>query len=153
MRKFFATRHWPLLVAFVALLATGCVFTVTYPAAMQTTSQDFSIDAMNRIVITVKFSEDIDMSSLVPQTNVVLVTEQDANAPITITAGSSADEIVITSVDPVGALLIFDADGFFTLRIESTALNIVRSASGGFLDGNGDGNAGGAYETTFVLLG
>lgn len=146
--------HYKIVAVFaIAMLATGCVFTVTFPAAMQTTSQDFSIDAGNHLVISVKFSEDVDMSTLVPQTNVILVTEKIANAPITIAAGNSADEIIITSVDVVGDLLIFDADGFFSLQIGSVGGDTIRSTSGAVLDGDADGLPGGDYTTQFVLLG
>ncbi len=130
----------------------GCPFVVVYPAAMQTTSQDFELDN-GRIRITVVFSKAVDMSSLIAGTNVILDAEKDHNANLTITAGSDSRTIVITTVDTTGDLLTFDPDGFFTLMLLGSGDNPIRSTDGDILDGDGDGTAGGDYETTFVLIG
>lgn len=138
----------------VLLLIGGCpyTFTVLYPTAMQTTSQDFQLDN-GKIVIRVTFSKPVDMSSLIAGTNVILVTETDPNANITITAGTTAADILITTVDDASDLLNFDPDGFFTLRLLGSGANPIKSSTGEVLDGDGDGTAGGNYETTFVLIG
>lgn len=130
----------------------GCPFQVVFPTALQTTSQDFTISG-GKLQINVAFSSAVDMSSLVAGTNVILATEKDANASITIAAGTTAADIVITSVDDTGDLLNFDPDGFFTLRLLGSGTTPIKSTGGDTLDGDGDGTAGGDYETTFVLIG
>ncbi|MFQ5806043.1 MAG: hypothetical protein ACE5I3_06305 [Phycisphaerae bacterium] len=130
----------------------GCPFRVIFPTAMQTTSQDYEIDN-SKIKITVVFNKAVDMSSLVAGTNVILVTEKDANADINITAGTTPADVVITSVDDYGDLLTFDPDGFFTLRLRGSGANPIESSDGDILDGDGDGAAGGDYQTSFALIG
>jgi len=142
----------------VAALAIGCplaltTFRVVYPV----TSQDFQIDASNRLVMTVRFSEDVDLTSLVAGTNVILDTENVTNASITIAAGTNAREIIVTSVDAydnTGApLLTFDPDGFFTLRLLGDGASPVLDTTGVALDGDKDGNPGGDFSHQYVLLG
>ncbi len=130
----------------------GCPFQVAFPTALQTSSQDYQISG-GKIQINVAFTDAVDMSSLVAGTNVILVTEQDANADITIAAGATAVDIVITSVADNGDLLIFDPDGFFTLRLLGSGASPIMSTAGETLDGDGDGLDGGNYETRFVLIG
>jgi hypothetical protein len=130
----------------------GCPFQVISPTALQTTSQDYQIVG-DKIQITVVFSDAVDMSSLVAGTNVILVTEQDANADITIAAGTTVADIVITSVDDYDDLLIFDSDGFFSLQLLGSGTSPIMSTGGRTLDGDGDGTGGGDYETGFVLIG
>lgn len=142
-----------LLCAGVAIVVMGgCPFQVIYPQALQTTSQDFEIDG-TKIKITVTFSGAVDMNSLVARTNVILVTEKDTNADVTIAPGSVAASIIITSVDDIGDLLTFDSDGFFSLRLLGSGASPIRSSDGETLDGDGNGTAGGNYETGFVILG
>jgi hypothetical protein len=151
-----ASRTRKSLLAFCAgisaIMMAGCTFQVLFPVAMQTSSQDFEIDG-SKIKIRVTFTRAVDMSSLVAGTNVILVTEQDANADINITSGSTAADIVITSVADNGDLLTFDPDGFFTLRLVGSGASPIQSSDGEALDGDSDGSAGGDYETTFVLIG
>jgi hypothetical protein len=130
----------------------GCPFQVAFPTALQTTSQDYQISG-DKIQINVAFTKAVDMSSLVAGTNVILVTETDTNADINITAGATTADIVITSVADYGDLLIFDTDGFFTLRLLGSGTSPIMSTGGETLDGDGDGVAGGDYETGFVLIG
>lgn len=136
----------------MVILATGCppaLFQVTYPV----NSQNYTINASNQLVITVQFTEPVRMSSLLAGTSVILVTEKKPVAPITIAAGASADEIVITTVDAYGDLLTFDPDGFFSLTLKGTGDNRVRSRAGAVLDGDADGAAGGDFVFQFTLLG
>lgn len=142
-----------------AVVVAGCPWTfpfqVTFPAAEQSGSQDFGIGGSNgnKLVITVQFTRAVDMDSLIPGTNVVLDTEQDNNADITIAAGSNSREIVITSVADYTDLLVFDPDGYFALHMRGSGDNPVRSATGDILDGDNDGEAGGDYWTNFVIIG
>ncbi len=144
-----------LVLACAALALTalgGCPFQVVFPTAMQTTSQDFQLVG-GKIQINVAFSGTVSMSSLVAGTNVILVTENDANANITIAAGATAADIVITSVDDAGDLLNYDPDGFFSLRLLGSGTSPITNTSGEALDGDGNGSAGGNYETGFVIIG
>ena len=127
-------------------------FQVTFPAAGQTTSQDFSIPG-GKLQIRVQFNDPVDMASIVRGTNVILHTEKVANATITVVAGATANEIVVTSVQDYGDLLIFDPDGFFDLTIIGSGARPVRNTAGDALDGDADGVAGGDWNTGFVLLG
>lgn len=137
----------------LTLITCGCgAFRVLFPFPMQTSSQDFEIVG-NRIQISVLFNKPPNLSSLVSQTNVILETEQQFNAPVTITAGGPADEIIITSVDEVGNLCDFDSDCSFCLRLLGSGSNPIRSSDGESLDGDSDGSPGGEYETCFVLIG
>jgi hypothetical protein len=130
----------------------GCPFQVVFPTALQTTSQDFQLTG-DKIVITVVFSKAVDLSSLVAGTNVILVTEVDTNANITIAAGTTTADIVITSVDDYGDLLDFNPDGFFSLRLLGSGTSPIMSSDGDTLDGDGDGTDGGDYLTGFVVIG
>lgn len=145
-----------LLCGLVLTLSVGCpvstLLRVTFPTAGQTTSQDFSIDSADRIEITVNFNKAVDFSSIMPQTNVILVTENFSNTPITVSQVSST-QIVVRSVDTAATLLNFDPDGFFSLEISGAGANAVRDTGGIALDGDGDGIAGGTYQTGFVLIG
>lgn len=143
-----------LLAAVLAVMTTlGCngTFKVTFPAAGQTSSQDFSVPG-DKLEIRVRFSESVDFSSLVARQNVILETELDSNADITISSVNSS-EIRITSVLDAGDLLEFDADGFFSLRLVGDGASPVQSAGGEALDGDANGSAGGVYTTQFVLIG
>ena len=151
-----SNRMWIVLCAGISLcLMVGCPFQVVSPQAMQTTSQDWEL-AGEKIRITVTFNKDVDRSSLVERTNVILVTERDLNASITIDppVGSlPTNQITITSVHDASDLLIYDTDGFFSLRLLGSGANPIRSMEGDILDGDGNGTAGGEYETGFVHVG
>jgi hypothetical protein len=103
--------------------------------------------------MTVRFNKSVDMASLIAQTNVIVDAEDEANTPITITAGATPSEIVITTTKTVGDLLTFDSDGFFELRLQGSGANPVESVSGQALDGDGDGNPGGEFTHQYVLIG
>lgn len=147
------SKRLVVLCACVSLgILGGCPFAVVFPKALQTTSQNFEIDG-GKLKITVAFSGAVDMSSLVAGTNVILVTEKDANASINITSGTTTADIVITSVADYGDLLTFDPDGFFSLKLLGSGTSPIKNTSAESLDGDGNGAAGGDYETTFVLIG
>ncbi len=84
-------RYVALLVALglTVVFSTGCpltTFYVTYP----TNSQHFTVNASDQLVMIVSFSRDVDFSTLVPGSNVVLNTDTPSNATVTIAAGSTA---------------------------------------------------------------
>lgn len=128
----------------------GCSFLVLFPLPLQTSSEDFEVSD-DKLKITVTFSDEVNLDSLLPRINVILVTELDANADITIAPGTTAFDIVITSVDDYDDLLTLDPDGVFTLRLLGSDPHSVTNTAGEILDGDADGYAGGNYETTFVL--
>jgi hypothetical protein len=133
----------------------GCPFQVVSPQAMQTTSHEWQL-VDGKIRITVTFNRNVDRSSLVEQTNVILVTERDLNASISIdppVGSPPTNQITITSDDDASDLLIYDMDGFFSLRLLGSGSNPIRSIEGDILDGDGNGTAGGDYETGFVHVG
>lgn len=143
-----------LLFGVVAVISGGCTFIVISPAPMQTGSQDFMIDAVSgQIIIEVLFSNNVDLDSLVPGANIVIVTETNANAGATVAAGANASEIVITTDDAAGVLCNFDPDCFFTLNLIGSGTSPIRNVDGDALDGDADETAGGDYTTTFLILG
>ncbi len=145
---------WAVGAGLATCLLGGCptTFQVTFPTALQTTSQDFDL-ANGKIRIRVVFNKAVDMSSLDPGNNVILVAETTNNADITITAGSTGADIIITTVDDASSLLTYDPDGFFSLKLLGSGSNPIKSADGDVLDGDEDGTAGGDYETGFVVIG
>ena len=115
------------LAVALALGMAGCPrFEVTFPV----TSQDFSINTSNQLVMVVRFNQDVDLGGLIPGTNVILDTENINNANITVSAGATPNEIVVISDDSIDTLLTFDPDGFFTLNLLSTGGNPVVSLTG-----------------------
>ncbi|NIA15238.1 MAG: hypothetical protein GWP08_14305 [Nitrospiraceae bacterium] len=147
-------RYGAVLVALgvMVVFSTGCpltTFYVTYP----TNSQHYTVNAGNQLVMTVRFSRDVDFSSLVAGANVVLDTDTTANATITIAAGSAANEIVITTTDTVANLLTFQPDGFFKLNIAGDGVRPVEDTSGEALDGDKDNVAGGNFSHQYIMLG
>ncbi len=145
---------WAVGVGLSACVLGGCptTFQVTFPTALQTTSQDFDL-ANGKIRIRVVFNKPVDMSTLDAGNNVILVAETTNNADITITAGSTGTDIIITTVDDASDLLVYDPDGFFSLELLGTGDNPIKSTDGDVLDGDGDGTAGGDYQTGFAVIG
>lgn len=127
----------------------GDAFQVIFP----TNSQDFAIGGSDQLVMTVRFDSDVDMSSLVAGTNVILNTDTVMNANITITAGATANEIVITSDDTISNLLTFDPDGLFSLTLKGSGANPILSVDGIPLDGDLNGFSGGDFVIQYILLG
>ena len=152
-------RYGALLVALglTVIFSTGCpltTFYVTYP----TNSQHFTVDAGDHLVMTVRFSRDVDLSTLKAGSNVTVDTDTTTNAAITIVAGATANEIVITTTDTVANLLVFDSDGFFTLKIFGTAdipnkITAVTDTGGLALDGDKNDVDGGNWWNEYFLLG
>jgi hypothetical protein len=135
------------------LMGAACPFQVYWPAGRQAYSQDFSIDQEGRIRINVVFTDAVDMSSVIAGTNVILETENDANADTTVYPGDVQFYFMIVSTDDYHDLLTFDPDGFFTLHLLGSGTSPIISADGEALDGDKDFEPGGDYETTFLLLG
>ncbi len=114
----------------------------------------WELTATNHIQITVRFSDAVDMTSLIAQTNVVLETTENSNAPITITAGATTDEIVITSQDTVFNLtrVQTDLEAIFSLTLRGSGSNPITSSGSVTLDGDDDGTAGGDFEADFIVF-
>ena len=152
-------RYGALLVALglTVVFSTGCpltTFYVTYP----TNSQHFTVNASDQLVMTVRFSRPVNFSSLKAQSNVTVDTDTTTNAAITIAAGATTSEIVITTVDTVANLLVFDSDGFFTLKILGTEdipnkIAAVKDTGGFALDGDKDDVDGGNFSHLYTMLG
>ena len=147
-------RYGAVLVALgtMVVFATGCpltTFYVTYP----TQSQNYTVNAGNQLVMTVRFSRDVAFNTLIAGTNVTLDTDTTANAAITITPGAAANEVVITTTDTVTNLLTFDPDGFFTLTITDDGVEPVKDSTGEALDGDKDNAAGGEFSMLYTMLG
>lgn len=126
-------------------------FQIVYPV----TSQDFSINSDDQLVMAVEFTHAVDMSSLAPGINVILDTNVVTNAEITVAPGDTNKEIVITSAASTADLLRFTQDAWFTLTLkgESWYAPPVRSRAGVRLDGNSDGVGGGVFEHDYIILG
>lgn len=126
-------------------------FQIVYPVS----SQDFSINPDGQLVMVVEFTHAVDMSSLAPGINVILDTNAVTNAEISVAAGDTNKEIVITSAASASDLLRFTPDGWFTLTLkgESWYAPPVRSTAGVRLDGNSDGVGGGVFEHDYILIG
>jgi hypothetical protein len=137
----------------LAMLLVGCGnFRVLFPPPLQIGSQDFSITDDNRVRITVQFNKAVDLASIaIPQAFIEF--EGNVLADIVVVAGDVAAEAHIETVLDVGQLCTFDPDCSFTLFLHGSAASPVMSTSGEALDGNGDGEAGGTYETGFIIIG
>ena len=130
----------------------GTGFQVIAPVGGATNSQEFEI-VDNRIRITVSFREAVDLESFLPGINVILDTDRVANAPIEIEPGPVFPlEINITSEGTLNDLLDLAPGGNFSLRLIGTGANALQSTAGNVLDGDGDGNPGGDYETSFTFV-
>lgn len=144
--------QWGVLGLILAVTA-GCVFVVLSPEPMLTNSQDFELTGNNQVRIVVVFSRNVDLSSVMPQENVIVDTETDSNVEISVVAGANANEIIITTVSPIGDICSFDPDCSFSLMLIGSGGSPIMDTSGMTLDGDGDGNPGGNYETGFLVLG
>jgi hypothetical protein len=131
----------------------GCpgvsAFQVTYP----TNSQNYTVNASDQLVMTVQFNKNVDVGSIIAGTNLYVNTDTISNANIVVTAGSTPNEIVVTTVDTVSTLLTFTPDGFFTLYVSGDGANPVTSQGGTRLDGDGNGVAGGVFQHQYTMLG
>lgn len=153
------------IVAALGLAAiglTGCPLTtcyITYP--IDSDSQAFTVNAAGQLEMVVRFNKDLRFWTIKPGENVVLDTNKALNVNITIVPGSADNEIVVTSMDKVGAILEFEPDGLFTLTIhggdETGALGdptpIVSAEGEGAVDGDKDNYAGGTWVHQYIMLG
>jgi hypothetical protein len=141
------------LVAFAGSMFGCARFQVVSPEPAQVDSQQYRVNDDDQIEITVTFNRAVDPDILKPGVNVILETEEDENAEIGITPGLTSSQVIITSEEPYMDLLVFDPDGFFSLRLLGSGDNPIRSAKGMLLDGDKDGRPGGVYSTTFIFPG
>ena len=118
-------------------------------------SQDFSFSPDGQLVMVVEFTHAVDMSSLAPGMNVILDTNVVTNAEITVAAGDTNKELVITSAASTCDLLRPTPDAFFALTVKGECWYCppVRSAAGVRLDGNSDGVGGGVFTHGYTLIG
>lgn len=139
----------------LVFLLTACTpgFQVQSPEPMQTSSQDFEIADDDTLEIEVTFTEPVDLSSIEPRINARLEMETDANASFTVSAGDNDSTVILRTTSEYPPLCVFDADCFFSLHLQGSGESPVESADGVALDGDEDGEPGGDYETTFVLIG
>lgn len=106
------------------------------------------------IQITVRFSHAVDMTSLLAQNNVILQTTENANAAITIVAGTTSKEIIITSQANVFDLTRVEEEleAIFWLQLLGSGANPITSTDNQILDGDGDGEPGGDFDATFIVF-
>ncbi len=129
---------------------------VTYPKALQTSSQQYRITDDGRISIDIHFNKQYDPNTVVVGKTLILVTEKDANAAGTwIPLSTEGTTIRFTTTKKIGDLLIHDPDGFFTLKLigSDTGNGAIKSEAGRHLDGDRNHVDGGDYKTTFSHVG
>lgn len=129
-------------------------FYVQSPAANQSFSQDFSVNANDQIVITVDFNQAVDPTTLVMGENFNFSASGFAGLiPGVTTWNSDYTTVTFVSGPSYPNFCSFNPSCEFTLVIIGTGVNGVKDASGCNLDGDNDGNPGGNWTTTFGLLG
>ena len=133
-------------------------FTVEYPVPTEIPGYGSDYYAWqlagDYIQITVRFSHAVDMASLLAQNNVILETTENANAAITITAGTTSKEIIITSQATVFDLTRVEEelDAIFWLHLLGSGANPITSTDNQILDGDGDGAPGGDFDPVFLVF-
>ncbi|MEW5804382.1 MAG: cohesin domain-containing protein [bacterium] len=129
--------------------------TVLSPARGMTSSQEFSIDNQNHIVIKVTFSDPVQTATVVVRKTLILDAEKDHNAAGTISWSSDRKELTFRTTNTVSNLLQFNPDGFFSLQLigTDTGNGAIKDDNGNPLDGDENGTYGGNYTTGFCLIG
>jgi len=133
-------------------------FTVEYPVPIDIPGYGSDYYAWqlvgDYIQITVRFSHAVDMASLLAQNNVILETTENANAAITIAAGTTSKEIIITSQATVFDLTRVEEelDALFWLHLLGSGTNPMTSTDNQILDGDSDGTPGGDFDAAFIVF-
>lgn len=107
------------------------------------------------IVIEVTFNRGVDRSTVIVGKTLVLKTQQDPHAHVSLTWSENATSLSLRTTKVVEDLLKFDPDGHFTLTLigTDTGEGAVTDRNGHPLDGESDGVDGGDYQTSFTLVG
>jgi hypothetical protein len=132
-------------------VTAGCAFQIEYPEGMQTRSLDYQVTDNNRMELLVIFNHRVDMTSLMPGTNIVLADENRRNVDFKLIPGANARSIILTTTERIQDFAVGAPDAYLTLNMLGSGPNPVRSIAGQALDGDNSGRAGGNYETTFYL--
>ena len=117
------------------------------PPAFQLNSQ-FNKTADEKLRITVVFNKAVDTTTLIPQHNLILDTERDHNASVTLGWDPTNTRAIITTVKNHTALCNYDPDCFFRLTLDGTSPEAISAEDGSLLnEGNRD------YWTGFTIVG
>lgn len=145
---------WMLLLGLSAMI--GCqterALRVFLPLPMQTDSTEFEIVG-GKIRINLLFNRPVDLTSMIPGTNVILETPLDASANVTVSAGGTLLEAVIETVADASTLLNPGVTNTVTLRLLGSGGSPIRSTSGLTLNQNPNGDPQQDYETSFAIDG
>ena len=76
-----------------------------------------------------------------------------SDAPGRLEFSSDRKVVTFTTTNPSHELCSFDIDCFFTLKLLGTGENVITDDEGNNLDGDGNGQPGGDFQTTFTILG
>ena len=158
MRKM---RNLLLLVVLTCVgIIGGCrpsTFFVMTPQPMQTGSQDFECEdgpaCLGKIIITIEFTKDLDKTSILAGFNVTVILDEEGT-PLTFTFAldGAPDELVLTLDQTRTEFCTIVGGCHFTLRLLGSGTSPIRDTDGIALDGDVDGEEGGDYETTFLIL-
>lgn len=129
-------------------------FAISYPTINQSFSQQFSIDLMNRFVVTVNFSEAVDVSTLV-NSNTFIVSNGGFNLPGSLLVSSDGLTATWTSTNSFLTFCSFNPDCLINFQLIGTdnGNGAIQNLNGCNLDGDLDGNEGGNFTTIFGILG
>ena len=142
------------ILLFVIVGIAGCplsTFYVVYPNAYERGSAQWQL-IDNQIVITVQFSEAVDLSSITPS-NLKVLTNTMTSPKLDVQQGDKPTEIVVRVLEPPSDILSFEPDGEFCLMMTGSGDQPIRDLSGENLDGDADDIPGGPFWTWFVYLG
>ena len=128
--------------------ATGPLF-VLYPEANRGYAWGgYSENPSGQLVIEVLFNKPVDTATVIPQSNLILNMERNANAPVTLNWDFNNRFLTITTSDRTSDLCTYDPDCFFSLTLDGIAPGEIKAADGTIL------NAGVMdYWTGFVIVG
>lgn len=123
---------------------------INSPNANQTFSQEYQINSSNQVVITVEFSAPIDPNTVVYGSSISLLsTPSGTLIPGTLSWNSNHTQLTFTSTNDFGSFCNFSPNCIFTLNMTDSII----SKQGCAIDGNGNGEEGGDFTTSFGILG
>jgi len=156
MKKLITVKTF-LVLFFGSLLFSSCSFQVVYPKPVDPSENTSGppINAAGQLVITIQFTDPVNLGSLVMGKTVLLSFPGNPSVAANLSLSIDLKTLTITTKDIASNLLHLSPDGGFTLQLVGTdrGNGVITTTSNTVLDGDYDGKPGGNYVKQYHIIG
>jgi hypothetical protein len=147
---------WLIIAASLSMLYS-CTFQIASPKPSDPAENTSGppVNADGHLVITLKFTDPVDINSVVFDKTFFLDFSKKPGAHASFNWSADAKTLTITTDDQRSDLVSLLPDGGFTVRLIGTdkGNGTVKSTNGVILDGDYDGKPGGDYIKVYRIIG